>query len=83
MVPYNKEGKDLIQKFEKAEKITGKMLREAERFTVGISETKYDKLEKAGALTKIADGAVTVLDESFYDVEKGVCATAHMPFVYC
>lgn len=80
LVPYHKEGKDLIQKFEMAEKITGKMLREAERFTVGISETKYDKLEKAGALTKIADGAITVLDESFYDAEKGVCATAHMPF---
>ena len=83
LVPYNKEGKDLIQKFVKAEKITGEMLREAERFTVGISETKYDKLEKAGALTKIADGAITVLDENFYDAEKGVCATAHMPFTYC
>lgn len=72
VVPYGEEGKNMTAKLLSSEPLTPKTLREAQRFAVGITANEKMRLADQGALYTVKDGAVTILNEEYYDSEKGI-----------
>ena len=73
IVPYNEEAKRLIDELSMADVRSGvckKILRKLQRYTVGISATKRDKLNNA--IYTLCDNEVLVLCEGYYDEDIGV-----------
>lgn len=72
VVPYGKEGTDMTTRLSSSEPLTPKMLRDAQRFTVGITANEKIRLADQGALYTVKEGAVTILNKEYYDDEKGI-----------
>lgn len=79
IVPYNKEAKEIIERltvdrFGIEEK--KRLLKKAQRYTVGISETRRNKLNNA--VKEFGDKEILVLSEGYYDPEVGVVDSPRM-----
>ncbi|MFZ5353394.1 MAG: CRISPR-associated helicase Cas3', partial [Bacillota bacterium] len=73
LVPYGK-GKELITKLNGVCSLSDLKvcLREAQHYIVNLYDTDRRKLEKINAITKLANGDILALKESFYDEEIGI-----------
>lgn len=81
VVPYNYEAKELIAKLNSnyLDLDEGKrMIRRLQRYSLGISEYRKNKLNNA--LYEICDGEILVLSEGYYDREVGVTDIPKMDF---
>ena len=74
IVPYNEEAKDLITQLrsETSNYEIIKILRQTQKYTVGISERMKKKLEGEKALELLRCG-VWILQEGYYDRNVGIC----------
>lgn len=75
VVPWGKAGADLIGRLHGAYDISleGKLLREAQQFTVNVFPHVFDKLSKAGALHAIKEGVrIFSLDPRYYSKQFGL-----------
>ncbi len=82
LVPYGEAGKKLVSALISAREPTAAQLKEAQRFSVGITEYEHKALERCSALLPAAGGALTVLQEANYDAQKGVQTTpGPLPFL--
>lgn len=72
VVPYGKDGADMATRLSSSKPLTPKMLRDAQRFTVGITTNEKIRLADQGALYTVKEGAVTILNKEYYDDEKGI-----------
>ncbi|MBI4685352.1 MAG: CRISPR-associated helicase Cas3' [Nitrospirae bacterium] len=75
IVPYGKEGKDLIDKLCAVMKIDKqyKLLRRAQRYSVNIFPNVLEKLQKQGAILEAQIGSgVLYLDSRYYSDEFGL-----------
>lgn len=72
VVPYGEDGADMATRLSSSESLTPKMLRDAQRFTVGITTNEKIRLADQGALYTVKEGAVTILNKEYYDDEKGI-----------
>lgn len=81
VVPYDENAKKLLDDLSipyitLAEK--GKILEQLQKYTVGISTTRKEKLNNA--IYTLCEGTVFVLSEGYYDSKVGVCDEPHMTF---
>lgn len=82
ITPYGAAGKQLVSELIEAKSVTAGQLRQAQLFAVGITEAEHRVLEKCGALLPAAGGSVLVLQDGFYDTDKGVqTSAAPLPFL--
>ena len=72
VVPYGEDGADMATRLSSSKPLTPKMLRDAQRFTVGITTNEKIRLADQGALYTVKEGAVTILNKEYYDDEKGI-----------
>lgn len=72
VVPYGEDGADMATRLSSSKPLTPKMLRDAQRFTVGITTNEKICLADQGALYTVKEGAVTILNKEYYDDEKGI-----------
>ncbi len=75
VVPYGKEGKDLISKLCSVMEIDKqyKLLRRAQRYSVNIFPNILEKLQKQGAIHEAQIGSgVLYLDDRYYSDEFGL-----------
>lgn len=75
VVPWGKTGADLIGRLHGTYDISleGKLLREAQQFTVNVFPHVFDKLSKAGALHAIKEGVrIFSLDPRYYSKQFGL-----------
>lgn len=72
VVPYGEDGADMATRLSSSKPLTPKMLRDAQRFTVGITTNEKMRLADQGALYTVKEGAVTILNKEYYDDEKGI-----------
>lgn len=72
MVPYGRDGIDLISRIQATPFPSAKLLREAQRYSVGIYDNERKELEKDRAIEYIAGGAVLVLQSRQYNMVKGI-----------
>ena len=72
VVPYGEDGVDMATRLSSSKPLTPKMLRDAQRFTVGITTNEKIRLADQGALYTVKEGAVTILNKEYYDDEKGI-----------
>jgi len=78
VVPYGKEGKNLINKLCSAQDIDKqyKLIHLAQRYSVNIFPAKLEKLQKCGAVHDAQEGSgVLYLNEQYYSDEFGVSET--------
>ena len=79
VVPYNDEARELLSELSRDYldiEIQKKVLRQLQRYTVGISETRKVKL--GNAIYECCDGEVMVLCDGYYDKEVGVVDEPNM-----
>ena len=79
VVPYNDEARELLSELSREYldiEIQKKVLRQLQRYTVGISETRKEKL--GNAIYECCDGEVMVLCDGYYDEEVGVVVEPNM-----
>lgn len=75
VVPYGDEGKDLITDLcgvQVKDANFYKLVKKAQAFSVNVFPFMFDILDKAKALTPVADTGIIVLDEKFYDEVMGL-----------
>lgn len=71
IVPYDAKAKSLISRLETENKEIRQLLRETQKYTVGIYNYMKEKLSENHALRVLKCGAI-VLEKSYYDDFKGV-----------
>lgn len=79
VVPYNNEARELLSELSREYldiEIQKKVLRQLQRYTVGISETRKEKL--GNAIYECCDGEVMVLCDGYYNEEVGVVDEPNM-----
>ena len=79
VVPYNDEARELLSELSRDYldiEIQKKILRQLQRYTVGISETRKVKL--GNAIYECCDGEVMVLCDGYYNEEVGVVDEPNM-----
>lgn len=79
VVPYNDEAKELLSELSEEYldiERQRKILRQLQRYTVGISETRKEKL--GNAIYEYCNGEVMVLCDGYYDEEVGVVDEPNM-----
>lgn len=74
IVPYDEKGKDIIRELNGSETIKdlSRLLREAQRYSVGLFDWERDQLLKNHGLIRVLDGKIMVLKESAYSKEYGL-----------
>lgn len=74
IVPFDKEGKDLIATLLSNSSINIKMqaLKDAQKYSVNIYKNLYDELSRRDAFYKTDFDGVNLLSNAFYSNEKGV-----------
>ena len=81
VVPYNEEAEKLIAALGSAKNDAvprKRLLRQMQRYTVGISQTMRDKL--GNAVYPVGDTGVLALNKSYYDNKTGVSETPKQSF---
>lgn len=81
VVPYDKNATELLSALSNpystlAER--GRILKRLQKYTVGISSTRKEKLNNA--IYTLCDGTVFVLSEGYYNRQIGICDEPQMPF---
>lgn len=79
VVLYNEEARQLLEEAQQAYPQTGerkKIFRKLQRYTVGISETRKERL--GNAIYASCDKEILVLCDGYYDQEAGVVEEPHM-----
>ena len=79
VVPYNDEAKELLNELSREYldiETQKKILRQLQRYTVGISATRKEKL--GNAIYECRNGEVMVLCDGYYDEEVGVVDEPNM-----
>lgn len=72
VVPYGDRGKNLISRLQVSPLPEARLLREAQRYSVGIYDNELKELEKNHAIEYMAGGAVMALQSRQYDMVKGI-----------
>lgn len=72
VVPYGEKGMELISLLQATPCPGARLLREIQRYSVGIYDNEFKELEKDHAIEYIAGGAVMVLQPRQYDMVKGI-----------
>ncbi|MCI8389007.1 MAG: CRISPR-associated helicase Cas3' [Clostridiales bacterium] len=86
LVPWG-DGERLIEELGSARaksdlKYRHELIRKSRLYTVAIYDYQRNKLEKAGALTSICDGATVVLKDGYYDDNIGLSKYRQHDFEY-
>lgn len=82
VIPYDEHARQLLTKLEAGNLIPDeqrKMIRLLQRYTVGISETRRNRL--SNAIWEICGGVILELGEDYYDDEVGVLDDPRMDFL--
>ena len=79
VVPYGKNGQELVTQLLSTDRPTAALLREAQHYTIGLYHNEFLALSRDGALSTAVGGAVFVLDPRYYDDIKGFQLDPHPP----
>lgn len=74
IVPYSKDAQDLIDRLDceiYSPNEAAKLMRKAQRYTVGVYEQMKNRLFEAGAVRPLKSGALA-LEKRFYDADIGI-----------